>query len=131
VVIVSGWRERGGRHAKGEAVDFRLDGVYAPTIAAYLRSLPRVGVGIYTHPDTQFVHVDVREPSYAWVDGSAPGVHGWERQLGLPHADKRDAGYQPEMDLPTNALPEDKPPKHQDVRFLGERLRSENTPGTH
>jgi hypothetical protein len=100
VVIVSGWREHGGRHTRGEAVDFRVDGVYAAKVAAYLRSLPRVGVGIYTHPNTQFVHVDVREPSYAWVDASPPGVHGWERQLGVPHADKRDAAYQPEMDLP-------------------------------
>ena len=100
VAIVSGWRERAGRHATGEAIDFRLSGVYAPQVAAYLRGLPRVGVGIYTHPDTQFVHVDVREPSYAWIDGSPPGVHGWERRLWVPHSDKRDAGYEPEMDLP-------------------------------
>jgi hypothetical protein len=100
VVIVSGWRLHAGRHSTGEALDFRIDGVYAPTVAAYLRGLPRVGVGIYTHPDTQFVHVDIREPSYAWIDGSPPGVHGWPRQFGVPNAAKRDATYLPEMDLP-------------------------------
>ena len=100
VFIVSGWRRHAGRHSTGEAVDFRIDGVYAPQLAAYLRSLPRVGVGIYTHPDTQFVHVDIREPSYAWVDGSPPGVHGWPRQFGVTNAAKRDATYLPEMDLP-------------------------------
>jgi uncharacterized protein DUF882 len=100
VVIVSGWRQHAGRHSSGEAVDFRLDGVYAPKVAAYLRGLPRVGVGIYTHPNTQFVHLDVRESSYSWIDGSPPGVHGWERPLWTAHSDKRDAAYQPEMDLP-------------------------------
>lgn len=100
VVIVSGWRRHAGRHSKGEAIDFRLDRVYAPTVAAYLRGLPRVGVGIYTHPSTQFVHLDVREPSYAWVDGSPPGVHGWERPVWDRRAAKRDAAYEPEMDLP-------------------------------
>ena len=100
VVVVSGWRERAGRHSSGEAVDFRLEGVYAPNVAAYLRGLPRVGVGIYTHPDTQFVHLDVREPSYAWVDGSPPGVHGWERPVWDSRTAKRDAAYQPDLDLP-------------------------------
>jgi len=38
-------------HARaGRAVDFRLPGVEAATLAAYLRTVPRVGVGVYTHP---------------------------------------------------------------------------------
>jgi uncharacterized protein YcbK (DUF882 family) len=100
VLVVSGWRERAGKHGTGEALDFKLQGVPAYEVAAYLRSLPRVGVGLYTHPGTQFVHVDVREPSYHWLDASPPGVHWRERQIGNPHGEARDAGYLPEMDLP-------------------------------
>jgi uncharacterized protein YcbK (DUF882 family) len=100
VAIVSGWRDHAGRHTKGEALDFKLDGVYAPRLAAYLRGLPRVGVGIYTHPRTQFVHLDVRDQSYHWIDASPPGVKWRERQLRDPHPEKRDATWTPESDLP-------------------------------
>jgi hypothetical protein len=100
VLVVSGWRENAGRHSSGEALDFKLDGVRASQLAAYLRGLPRVGVGIYTHPRTQFVHLDVREPSYHWLDASPPGVHWKERQLRDPKAAARDASWTPESDLP-------------------------------
>ncbi|HEY3820034.1 MAG TPA: D-Ala-D-Ala carboxypeptidase family metallohydrolase [Polyangiaceae bacterium] len=100
VLVVSGWREHAGRHTAGEALDFKLRGVPAAQLAAYLRGLPRVGVGIYTHPRTQYVHLDVREPSYHWVDGSPPGVTWRERQLRDPGQTKRDASWTPESDLP-------------------------------
>jgi uncharacterized protein YcbK (DUF882 family) len=98
--VVSGWREHGGRHTNGEAIDFRLAGISPAIVAAYLRGLPRLGVGIYTHPGTQFVHVDVREPSFHWIDASPPGVHWSERQIRDGGMAKRDAMYAPEMDLP-------------------------------
>ncbi|MDP9001580.1 MAG: DUF882 domain-containing protein [Myxococcota bacterium] len=100
VRVVSGWRERAGKHTAAEAIDFRLDGVAPAKVAAYLRELPRVGVGIYTHPATQYVHIDIREPSYSWIDASPPGARWKERQLGDAHAAKRDAAYDPAMDLP-------------------------------
>ncbi|HLK37688.1 MAG TPA: DUF882 domain-containing protein [Polyangiaceae bacterium] len=100
VVIVSGWRARAGRHGTGEAIDFKLQGVRASVLAAYLRELPRVGVGIYTHPKTQFVHLDVRDPSFHWIDASPPGVKWRERQLGDAHAQERDASWTSDMDLP-------------------------------
>jgi uncharacterized protein YcbK (DUF882 family) len=100
VQVVSGWREHAGKHSTGEAVDFRLYGVRPWEVAGYLRGLARVGVGVYTHPDTQFVHVDVRDPSYHWIDASPPGVHWKERQLGDRWAAKRDAAYDPDADLP-------------------------------
>jgi uncharacterized protein YcbK (DUF882 family) len=100
VAIVSGWRDRASRHTTGEALDFRLDGVYSATLAAYLRGLARVGVGIYTHPSTQFVHLDVRDQSYHWIDGSAAGTRSRERWLRDPHAAKRDEAWMPEHDLP-------------------------------
>jgi hypothetical protein len=101
LVVVSAWRERSGKHTAGEAVDFRLRGIQASQVAAYLRELPRVGVGVYTHPDTQYVHIDIREPSYSWLDASPPRVHWKERQIGDPRgAAKRDDTYAPQMDLP-------------------------------
>lgn len=101
VVIVSGTRKGArGKHGSGEAIDFRLDGVRASKLASYLRSLPRVGVGIYTHPKTQFVHLDVRDRSFHWIDASPPGVTWKERALRDAHGDERDARYVAAMDLP-------------------------------
>jgi uncharacterized protein YcbK (DUF882 family) len=100
VQIVSGWRSHARRHSSGEALDFKLQGVYAGALAAYLRGLPLVGVGIYTHPQTQFVHLDVREQSYHWIDASPPGISWRERPLANPRRDERDAQWTPENDLP-------------------------------
>jgi hypothetical protein len=100
VVVVSGWRRNAGRHGTGEALDFKMDGVRAAQLAAFLRQLPRAGVGVYTHPRTQFVHLDVREPSYHWLDASPPGIKWHEARLRDPSAEKRDASWTPEMDLP-------------------------------
>ncbi len=104
VVIVSATRKGArGRHGDGQAIDFFLDGVKAPALAAYLRATPRAGVGIYTHPKTQYVHLDVRDHSYHWLDGSPPGVKWRERLLSDPKQAKRDASYRPVLDLPERA----------------------------
>lgn len=100
VVVVSGWRANAAKHGTAEAVDFKLRGVQARTLAAYLRGMPRVGVGVYTHPRTQYVHLDVREPSFHWIDASPPGIKWREAQLGDRSREKRDAAWTPEMDLP-------------------------------
>jgi hypothetical protein len=100
VLIVSAWRPGAGRHTTGDALDFKLQGVRAAQLAAYLRGLPRAGVGVYTHPRTQFVHLDVREPSYHWIDASPPGVKWREARLRDPAVTRRDASWTPEMDLP-------------------------------
>ncbi len=105
VLVVSGFRPNAGRHGTGEALDFKLDGVSASRLAAYLRGLPRVGVGVYTHPRTQFVHLDVRDPSYHWIDASPPGVKWHEGMLRDPSAEKRDASWTAEMDLPPYEAP--------------------------
>lgn len=101
VVVVSGWREHAGRHTSGEALDFKLDEVQAGALAAWLRKLARVGVGIYTHPRTRYVHLDVREQSYHWLDASPPGITWKERGLWDPKLVERDAAWTPEADLPT------------------------------
>lgn len=100
VQIVSAWREKASRHGTGEAIDFKLKGVPARQLAAYLRQLPRTGVGVYTNPKTQFVHLDVRDQSYRWIDASPPGVKWHEAQLRDPGAAKRDAAWSPDADLP-------------------------------
>jgi len=100
ILVVSGWRENAGRHGTGDALDFKLRGVRASLLASYLRQLPRAGVGIYTHPRTQFVHLDVRDASYHWIDASPPGVRWVPGRLRDPAAAKRDASWLPEMDLP-------------------------------
>jgi uncharacterized protein YcbK (DUF882 family) len=92
-----------GKHGSGDALDYQLDGVRASTLAAHVRTYPRAGVGIYTHPKTQYVHVDVRDRSYHWMDGSPPGVTWRERLLGDPTQQKRDAAYVKVMDLPEAA----------------------------
>jgi hypothetical protein len=100
IIVVSGWRENAGRHGASEALDFKLHGVTPRTLAAYLRSLPRAGVGLYTHWRTQYVHLDVRDPSFHWVDGSPPGIKWHEAPLGDRTRAERDASWTPEMDLP-------------------------------
>ena len=105
MVIVSATRKGAhGKHGSGKALDFQLEGVTAAAVAAYARTYPRAGVGIYTHPKTQYVHVDVRGRSYHWIDGSPPGVTWREKLLADPGQPKRDDSYVPSMDLPEAAM---------------------------
>lgn len=109
LVVVSGYRKprRKGlidHHAKGEAVDFRLPGVEYRKLAAYLRTLPRVGVGVYTDPRTHYVHLDVRDASFHWLDASPPGVTWREKALPDPKQAVRDAEYSAESDLPVETI---------------------------
>ncbi|MBX3190283.1 MAG: DUF882 domain-containing protein [Labilithrix sp.] len=105
ISIVSGTRPGArGRHGTGEALDFALDGVKAPLLAAYLRGTPRAGVGIYTHPKTQYVHLDVRDHSFHWIDASPPGVTWREQLLPDPKQKARDGAWKAAMDLPEVAL---------------------------
>ena len=101
IVLVSALRKGAhGKHGSGQALDFKLEGVSASDLAAFVRTFPRAGIGIYTHPKTQYVHVDVREHSYHWVDGSPPGVTWREQLLPDPTQEARDASYVGAMDLP-------------------------------
>jgi uncharacterized protein YcbK (DUF882 family) len=109
VEVVSAYRKPGrrsqGYHGKGQAIDFRLDGVPPAKLAAYLRTLPRVGVGIYTHPKTQYVHLDSRQRSFHWIDASPPGRSWRERSLGGRTLAARDAIYTRSLDWPEGVLP--------------------------
>jgi len=104
VEVVSAYRKPGrrreGPHGTGAAIDFRLRGLDAPLLAAYLRRLPRTGVGVYTHPKTQYVHLDAREQSFHWLDASPPHRRWREKSIGAADLPARDRAYSPRDDLP-------------------------------
>jgi len=98
IVIVSAYRsDKNGkngkngssRHATGEALDIRVEGVPNEVLRDYCLTLTKVGVGYY--PRSSFVHVDIRSKAVYWVDWSRPG----EPPLYLPPGEtpeKYDAG---------------------------------------
>lgn len=104
VIVISAYRPPsrggGGKHTTHEAIDFKLRGVSSPALAAYLRTFPRAGVGIYTHPRTQYVHLDVRDQSFHWLDASPPGKTWREAALADRNRVTRDASYTSDTDLP-------------------------------
>lgn len=73
--IISGYRtpRAGGtsNHGKGRAMDIVVPGVQNDEVAKFVREQGFVGCG--TYPVSGFVHVDIRERSYFWVDTSGPG----------------------------------------------------------
>jgi len=77
IQVISGYRKAGGytskesRHTKGAAIDMRVDGIDNRALVAYLRHFRDVGVGLY--PNSNFVHLDVRDKNAYWVDLSSPG----------------------------------------------------------
>lgn len=95
IIVVSAFRSENdgangtSRHAAGEAVDIRVEGVPNEALRDYCLTLRRVGVGYY--PRSSFVHVDIRDREVYWVDWSRPG----EPPLYLPPGEtpeKYDAG---------------------------------------
>ena len=77
ITVVSAYRPAGegtssnSRHASGEAIDIRIDGIANEALRDFTLTLSKVGVGYY--PRSSFVHVDVRSSSAYWVDWSRPG----------------------------------------------------------
>jgi uncharacterized protein YcbK (DUF882 family) len=65
------YKGQGSNHGYGRAMDLVVPGASDEEVASFARSLGFVGVGIY--PISGFVHVDVRERSFFWVDRSGPG----------------------------------------------------------
>lgn len=91
--IISGYRTpRGGatsNHGKGRAMDLVVPGATDEEVAKLAREEGFAGVGIY--PVSGFVHVDVRERSYFWVDTSGPGKRSRIRGILADVAAKSDA----------------------------------------
>lgn len=103
IVVISGFRqpqneEGGGHHADGSAVDLVLSGVSLPALAKAARQLGNVGVGFY--PNAGFVHLDVRDRSYFWVDRSGPGSPGCPARVAAETGCRADRRWKPEDDEP-------------------------------
>jgi uncharacterized protein YcbK (DUF882 family) len=81
--VISAYRtphvRNASNHGRGRAIDMVVPGVSDADVAEFARELGFVGVGIY--PTSGFVHVDVRDRSYFWVDASAPGRRDRERAI--------------------------------------------------
>jgi uncharacterized protein YcbK (DUF882 family) len=109
VTVISGYRDPGrsieGKHGEGKAIDFQLRKVPAAALAAYLRKSPRAGVGVYTNRRTQYVHLDMRDRSFHWLDASPPGVRWPEQALGLAGLTQQDDAYACADDWPEGPLP--------------------------
>jgi uncharacterized protein YcbK (DUF882 family) len=75
VRVISGYRtpraSGTSNHGKGRAMDIVVPGASDEDVARFVREQGFVGCGVY--PVSGFVHVDVRERSYFWVDMSGPG----------------------------------------------------------
>lgn len=73
--VVSCYRTPSGKgrsnHGRGRAIDFIVPGATDEEVAKVARDFGFVGVGIY--PTSGFIHMDVRDRSYFWVDRSGPG----------------------------------------------------------
>ncbi len=73
--VVSGYRTpkptTHSNHGRGRAMDMVVPGATDEDVAKFAREAGFSGVGVY--PVSGFVHVDVRERSYFWVDSSGPG----------------------------------------------------------
>ena len=93
VRIISGYRTpRSGRHsnhAKGRAIDLVVPGASDDDVARFAREQGFVGVGVY--PTSGFLHLDVRDRSYFWVDRSGPGKRNRARGILGDLASKSDA----------------------------------------
>ena len=93
VRIISGYRTpRPGTHSNhgnGRAIDCVFPGTSDEEVAKYAREEGFAGVG--TYPVSGFVHLDVREHSYFWVDYSGPGKRNRTRGILGDVAAKSDA----------------------------------------
>lgn len=74
IEVVSAYRHKerkSSRHKQGRAVDFRVVGVDNRVVWNYCKRFDNVGLGLY--PNSRFIHMDVRDRSYYWIDESGPG----------------------------------------------------------
>lgn len=93
VRIISGYRTpRPGSHSNhgnGRAIDCVFAGTSDEDVAKFAREEGFSGVG--TYPVSGFVHLDVRDRSYFWVDYSGPGKKNRTRGVLGDLAAKSDA----------------------------------------
>lgn len=95
--VISGFRApRPGNHShhgEGRAIDLVVPGIPIDRVAEVARGFGHVGVG--TYPTSGFVHLDVRDRSFFWVDRSGPGQRNRLRQVRRTQAWSADHGFDP------------------------------------
>lgn len=79
--VISGFRANSetSRHRLGHAIDLVLPGVPDRDLARYFQTQGFVGVGLY--PVSGFVHLDVRDQSFFWIDRSGPNQRSRVRPI--------------------------------------------------
>jgi uncharacterized protein YcbK (DUF882 family) len=87
IEIISGQRlakrrDHESYHAKGQALDFRVEGVPNKRLANFVRKFDKVGVGYY--PNSVFIHMDTRDRNAHWIDYSGPGEKPIYARAGIP-----------------------------------------------
>jgi hypothetical protein len=105
VHLVSGYRpdRAGSRHTQGRAIDMVIPGVTNEALADYARQLGFCGVGIY--PNSGFVHLDVRESSFFWVDQSLPDEHSRSEPMMAHEAEAADRAARARGEAPDAFVP--------------------------
>jgi hypothetical protein len=112
--VISGYRTpaaiasgHGSNHGRGRAIDVVVPGATDDDVAKLAREMGFMGVGIY--PVSGFVHVDVRDRSYFWIDTSGPGGKNRERGILADVAARadRDAIARAERGLPATVIGSD------------------------
>ena len=137
--VISGFRHQRARghslHGEGQAIDLIVPGVDSDRVAAVARGFGHMGVGIY--PTSGFVHLDVRDRSYFWIDRSGPGQRGRVIQVRADESRAADAAYRAEADriVPRSDADADAtvtavaPPPPSRGRSAGRSRRAARRPG--
>ncbi|MBN2719258.1 MAG: LysM peptidoglycan-binding domain-containing protein [Deltaproteobacteria bacterium] len=84
--IVSGQRTQKRKnhesfHTKGQAIDFRVQGIPNRALVNFVRQFDDTGVGYY--PNSVFIHMDTRKRNAFWIDYSRPGERAIYARAGL------------------------------------------------
>jgi uncharacterized protein YcbK (DUF882 family) len=108
IEVVSGFRAytptqytAHSNHNLGKALDFRVRGVSNESLRDFCLTLRNTGCGYY--PNSSFVHLDVRDTKFSWVDLSHPGEPPRYEKPGTA----ADEGM---SDVPTGDAPAETPP---------------------
>jgi uncharacterized protein YcbK (DUF882 family) len=117
--MLSGYRSpkagKQSNHARGRAMDLVVPGHGDEEVARFVREQGFVGVGIY--PTSGFVHIDVRDKSYFWIDASGPGRRNRERGVLHDVAQRADSRAIGRGEKPVEAYAVDLDVTHASSRF--------------
>lgn len=117
--MLSGYRSpkagKQSNHGRGRAMDLVVPGHADEEVARFVREQGFVGVGVY--PTSGFVHVDVRDKSYFWVDASGPGKRNRERGVLHDVAQRADGRAISRGEKPVEPYGVDLDVEHASSRF--------------